>query len=267
MLKFTFLWTLAPIAVAFFFIGIYKNVVSRLAYVKWVNMPGRDGIVHRDTAVRLGFPRVHTMVNEALLQKRIRNRSTFLWIRHLLIFSGFGILFVFDLLIFILGKVLPALTPIHYFANDAGRAMLKVALEFGGALALLGFTLALIHRIVFAAQESKCIELKLIFLLWFVVLTGFLAESFRLVVEPADPFLRYSFIAGPVAQALTALSWPWSSLDTAMWITHVGSALFFIAYLPYSKLVHMFVAPIGRSVTMGQDTAGLKMEKISEAWL
>ena len=267
MLEFTFLWTLAPVAIAFFFVGIYKNVVSRLAYVAWVNTPGREQDIYRDTRVRLGFPRLRTMVNEALLQKRIRNRSTYLWIRHMLIFFGFVPLLVFDLLSFILGKLLHKYGDLQYFANGAGRAFLKVGLEVSGTVLFIGLTLALVHRIVFAKEERKCVDLKVILLLWVVVLSGFLTEIFRFVLTPADPFRQYSFLADRVAQAVAGLPLPWTAIEGWMWLGHVGIALFFFAYIPYSKLVHTLVAPIGRSVTMGQDTAKLKMEKIGEAWL
>ena len=267
LFRFTFLWVFVLVAIAVFLAGLYENVVSKIAYIMWVNAPGREKDIYRDARVRLSFPRIRTIIDEALLQKRIRNRSAFLWIRHMLIFFGFGALFVFDQLEYFLGKLGHRFAHIEYFTSGPGRAFLKCGLELSGGVLLLGLTLALIHRIVYAEEEKNCVDLRLILLLWAVVLSGFLAESFRFAVEPMDPFLRYSFLAGPLARALAALSWPWESLAWSMWMVHVSSVLFFFAYVPYSRLVHMLVAPIGRSVTMGQDTAQRKMEKISEGLL
>jgi nitrate reductase gamma subunit len=267
MFRFTFLWVSVLVAIAIFLVGLYKNVVSKIAYIMWVNTPGREEDIYRDARVRLPFPRIRTLIDEALLQKRIRNRSAFLWIRHMLIFFGFGVLFLFDQLTYFLGKLGHRFAHVEYFTTGPGRAFLKFGLELSGGVLFLGITLALIHRIAYAKEEKDCVDLPLILLLWAVVLSGFLAESFRFVVEPMDPFLRYSFLAGPLARALAALSWPWQSLAWCMWMAHVSSVLFFFAYVPYSRLVHMFVSPIGRSLTMGQNTAQRKMEKISEGWL
>lgn len=267
MFRFTYLWTFVIVAIAIFLVGVYKNVVSRLAYIQWVNNPGEAGTIHRDTGVRLPFPSLRTILNEGLLQKRIKGRSFFLWIRHMLIFFGFVALFIFDQLTYFLGKLGHTFAHVEYFTSEAGRAFLKFGLELSGAVLLLGLTLALIHRVTYAKEEKKCVDLPLIVLLWAVVFSGFLAESFRFITEPADPFLRYSFLAAPLSRVLAQLPWPWESIEWWTWMAHVSSVLFFFAYVPYSKLVHMFVAPIGRSVTMGQDTAARKMEKISEAWL
>src|ERR1039458_2185002 len=179
MFRFTFLWTSVLVAIAIFLVGLYKNVVSKIAYIVWVNTPGREGGICRDTRVRLPFPRIRTIIDEALLQKRIRNRSAFLWIRHMLIFFGFGALFVFDMLTYVLGKLGHRFAHIEYFTTGPGRAFLKCGLELSGGVLFLGLTLALIHRIAYAEEEKDCVDLRLILLLWAVVLSGFLAESFR----------------------------------------------------------------------------------------
>ena len=266
MPQFTYLWTLVLVAIAIFLVGFYKNVVCRIAYVFWVNSPAYGGDSFSNNRARLPRPNLRTIINEALLQKPIRNRSFFLWIRHLLIFFGFAALFVFDQATFILGKLGHTFLHIEYFSSGPGRAFIKVGLEASGAVLFLGLTLALVHRLGYAEQERKCVDLSLIVLFWVVVLSGFLTEAFRLTAEPSDPFLRYSFLAGPLARGLSELHWAWESITRWTWIAHVTSVLAFFAYLPYSKLVHIFAAPVGRSATMGQDTTLLKIEKVSEAW-
>lgn len=267
MLHFTYLWMLVVVAIAIFLVGLYKNVVCRIAYICWVNSPDGNGSTFRDTRVRLPRPILRTIIHEAVLQSRIKQRSFFLWLRHVFILVGFTTLFAFDQATFILGKLGHTFAHIEYFSSGPGRAFIKVGLEASGAVLLLGLTLALVHRVYYAGQESKCIDLSIILLLWIVVFSGFLTEVLRLIVEPQDPFLQCSFLAAPLARALSALHWPWKFIMLSAWMTHVTSVLVSFAYLPYSKMVHIFVAPVGRSITMGQDTAELKMKEISEAWL
>jgi nitrate reductase gamma subunit len=228
-----------------------------------VNDPGPAGTIDRDTRVRLPFPSVETIFREAIIQKRIENRSAFLWIRHLLIALGFVSLFVVAQLYALLIKVYP----IEFFVSGAGRGYLKFSLELTGLVLLVGLTLGLIHRIVHAEQEKALVDLRLLVLLWLVVATGFMTEAFRFITEPHDAFMQYSFIMGPLAQWMGKLSWKWNILYTAMWAIHVILIAFLFACIPFTKLVHIFVAPIGRSITMGQDTSTLKRETIAEGLL
>ena len=263
MLKFTFLWILIQVAMTFFFIGFYKNIVSKIAYILWVNDPGPAGTTGRDTRVRLPFPSMKTIFSEAVIQKRIENRSTFLWVRHMLIFLGFA-------LFFILSQIYPFVIevyPIDYFVSGAGRGYLKFGLEVTGLIVFTGVTSALIHRIVFAEKERVYVDVWLVLLLWSVLATGFMTEAFRFAKDSHDVFMQYSIVAGPLGRALRELPWPWDTLSPVMWTIHVMLIALFFACIPFTKFVHMFVAPLGRSVTMGQDTSSLKREKIAEGLL
>lgn len=260
MLKFTFLWILILVAMAFFFVGVYKNIVSKIAHILWVNDPGPAGTIGRDTRVRLPFPSFKTILCEAVIQKRIKNRSVFLWLRHSLIFFGFSSFFIFS-------QVYPFVIevyPIEYFVSGAGRGYLKFGLEFTGVVLFCGLTLGLIHRIVYAKRERIYVNLWLLLLLWSILATGFLTEALRFITDPHDAFMQYSFVAAPIARAFGTLSWQWETLLPIVWTIHVFLIAFFFACIPFTRFVHIFTAPIGRSLTMGQDTSRLKREKITE---
>ena len=263
MVKFTFLWILILVAMAFFFVGVYKNIVSKIAYILWVNDPGAAGTIDRDTRVRLPFPSMKNILLEAVIQKRIGNRSAFLWMRHLLIFFGFASFFV-------LSQIYPfviEVCPIEYFVSGAGRGYLKFGLEITGVVVFIGLTLGLVHRIVYAEKERVYVDIWLLLLLWSVLATGFMTETLRFVRELHAPFMEYSFFAAPIARALGKLTWQWDMLSQLIWTVHVILIAVFFACIPFTKFVHMFVAPFGRSITMGQDTSRLKREKIAEGLL
>lgn len=263
MVKFTFLWILILVAMAFFFVGVYKNFVSKIAHILWVNDPGTPGTIGRDSRVYLPFPSMKTIFFEAVIQKRIENRSRFLWVRHLLIFLGFT-------LFFILSQIYPFVIevyPMEYFVSGAGRGYLKLGLEVTGLTVFIGVTLALIHRIVFAKKERVYVDVWLVLLLWSVLATGFLTEAFRFAKESHDTFMQYSIVADPLGRVLREFPWPWDMLSPMMWTVHMMLIALFFACIPFTKFVHMFAAPIGRSVTMGQDTARLKRDKIAEGLL
>jgi len=266
--KFTYFWSLIIIAGTIFFIGAYKNVFLKIYYIIWVNKKAQeeDGAALTSEA-SVTFPEISTVISEALLQNRIKNRSTFLWFRHSLIFFGFMVLFFFDCVYTVFGHYLHHYLHYDYFVSGPGRAFLKFSMQLSGAVLFLGLTLGLIHRIIFAERERTLIDVKLIFLLWVVTLTGFLTEAFRLSNEPKDPFIAYSFISGNLSQVLQNMHIAGVGAATAVWVFHATVTVAFFAYIPFSKFVHIIVAPLGRSITQSGNYGQIKRERITEGLL
>lgn len=260
--RYTYFWCLIIISMAIFFIGSYKNMIEKIAYVLWLNKVDED-TVSDQAAGRGSFPDARTILNEAILQVRIKQRSPFLWLRHVLIFVGFVLLLPFDGLFALTTKYYP----VEYFYTGIGRGFLKLGFEVAGIILFTGLALGLLHRIIFTEEERNYIDLKLLLLLWTVVTTGFLTESFRFVIEPNDPYIHFSFIGESLADLLKNLSWPWKQLHSLIWIAHATISALFFAYLPFSKFVHVFMAPLGRSVTMVEGFVKGKRERISEGLL
>lgn len=262
--KFTYFWSIIIIAGTIFLIGAYKNVFLKICYIIWVN---KKTPVENNTDSGVTIPEMSTVISEALLQNRIKSRSTFLWFRHSLIFFGFMILFFFDCVYTVFGHYFHHYLHYDYFVSGPGRAFLKFSMELSGSVLLVGLTLALIHRVMYAGQERTLIDIKLIVLLWVVTFTGFLTEAFRLTAEPNDPFIAYSFVGGTIASLLKQTSFAWSDLASKMWVFHATITVAFFAYIPFSKFVHMIAAPLGRSITQNGSYGQLKRERITEGLL
>lgn len=165
--KYTYFWCLIIVAMTFFFIGVYKNIAIKIGYIFWVNNKERDGEgpSWRESLKRL-MPTRQTVIDEAVLQLRIKQRSEFLWIRHSLIFFGFTVIFAFDLFLTFAGHYAHHYFHIEYFMYGSGKGFLKLGMELSGAVLLAGLTLGLIHRVVFAKTEKTYVDLKLLCLLW-----------------------------------------------------------------------------------------------------
>lgn len=262
--KFTYFWSLIIVAGTIFLIGCYKNILLKIIYIVWVNKTVQE---EGGATSAVSLPKVATVISEAVLQSRIKNRSSFLWTRHSLIFFGFMILFFFDCVYTVFGHYLHHYLNYEYFFNGPGRALVKFFMELSGAVLLLGLTLGLVHRLLYAEEERALIDVRLLLLLWVVTLTGFLTEAFRLAAEPNDPFITHSFIGGTLASLLQPMNFAWSDLAGKMWVFHATVTVAFFAYIPFSKFVHMIVAPIGRSITQGGNYGQMKRERITEGLL
>jgi nitrate reductase gamma subunit len=267
--KFTYFWCLIIVATTFFFIGVYRNFAMKIGYILWVNNKNREAETRQnwlENFKRL-LPSQKTIIDEAILQRRITQRSDFLWTRHSLIFFGFVVLFALDLFLTFAGHYAHHYFHFDYFLNGHGKGLLKFGMELSGAALFTGLSLGIFHRIIYADTEKTYVDLNLLCLLWLVVTTGFAAEAFRLAAEPNDVLFSFSFIGGPIAKRLITIPWHWESLAVWMWCVHATITAAFFAYIPFSKFVHILAAPLGRSITQNGDYGIQKRQKISEGLL
>jgi nitrate reductase gamma subunit len=267
--KFTYFWCLIIVAMTFFFIGVYQNVAMKIGYILWVNNKNREGErgPGRLENLKRLWPSQKTIIDEAILQRRIAQRSDFLWTRHLLIFFGFMIIFGLDLFLTFAGHYAHHYFHIDYFLTGPGKGFLKFGMELSGAALFAGLTLGIVHRIRYSDTEKTYVDLNLLSLLWLVVTTGFATEAFRLAGQPHDALMTFSFIGGPIGKKLITIPWDWAHLASLMWCVHATLTAAFFAYIPFSKFVHMLAAPLGRSITQNGDYGIQKRQRISEGLL
>lgn len=270
--KFTYFWCLIIVAMTFFLIGVYKNFVVKIGYILWVNNKRHDGQDNigwmENLKLLMPMPSRQSVMDEAVLQRRIKQRSNFLWMRHSLIFFGFMVIFALDLFLTFAGHYAHHYFHFEYFLSGPGKGLLKIGMELSGAALLIGLTLGIVHRLVHRKVEKTFVDAKLLWLLWLVTATGFLAEAVRLAGEPNDPLMGFSFLMQPIAAWLrTSLALNWKLQADWVWCLHATCAAIFFTYIPFSKFIHILSAPLGRSITQNGEYAFQKRQRISEGLL
>jgi nitrate reductase gamma subunit len=128
--------------------------------------------------------------------------------------------------------------------------------EIGGLLVALGVGIALYRRYVVRVPQLKGGWEDGLILAWvsLAVLTGFLTEAGRLLSEAVPPGAAgYSF----VGLAASRLGAGLGDAQDFLWWLHAIVSLSLFAYIPYSKLFHMFTGPLSimlRARAEGQPT-------------
>jgi Fe-S oxidoreductase len=95
--------------------------------------------------------------------------------------------------------------------------------------------------------------------LFFLALTGFLLESFRIAANDPD-FERWSPVGWLVGQGFISMGFDGQSADDARfadWWVHGVFALFWVSSIPFTKAVHMLMGPVG--VAVKDDRAGNRL--------
>ncbi len=167
-------------------------------------------------------------------------RNPYAGIFHLLFFSGFVILFLGTLVVMLhedFGLRLMQGSFYLYFQS--------LGLDIFGLLATLGIVMAALRRWIMKPVGLKNLwqDAAILGSLFLILITGFAIEGLRIVVTH-DPWANWSPV-GLIAGKLLADLLPSSALaplHASLWWFHLVVVLALMAWLPYSKLLHLFTA-------------------------
>jgi Fe-S oxidoreductase/nitrate reductase gamma subunit len=185
--------------------------------------------------------RLWNVVKQSLAQKRIlRERKPGLM--HSLIAWGFLALFLTTCAI-----ALQVYTGLPLFKGTP-YLVFKVLANTAGLCMLAGLIIAAVRRLGRPDYLSRTKDdYWVLIVLAAIIVTGFLVQAIRIAIAE-DPWSAFGYVGWLMAPALSALfSVPTLSvLHVVFWWLHLLLALFFIAWLPYSKLAHIVLGPLGQ---------------------
>jgi len=206
------------IALAVFVIGLIYNVsnwfrfsigVSGRNITPWQRVmaaiKGIFGVLFSQKLVTLG----KVFISDVLLQRHILKEDVLRWTMHILIFASFMFLLIFHAFDRIL------VTPLfnkYYLA-------LNPWLIIFGLILLSGLCISLYRRYILKVSRLKttAMDVYAIMILLVIVLSGILMETTKL-----SSYNYYQKI----------------------WYVHIAVCFFGLAYLPFSKMFHIFTTPL-----------------------
>jgi Fe-S oxidoreductase/nitrate reductase gamma subunit len=226
-------YPLAVVAMAIFAYGVYRR------WRLWVAL-GKPEI--RTDRIK---ERIVSLLMNALVQGKTF-RDLYPGIMHGLIFFGFVVLFIGTALIaketYITGPILG-----WTFLRGTFYLVFSFLMDLFGLFVLVGVVMAIDRRYIQKPDrlgykgkpDSEPDDAIVLLLLGGIIVTGFVIEALRIhVTHP--PWEVWSFVGWALAQAFTGVGADTArTLHKVSWWTHVALSLGFIAYIPYSRLVHI----------------------------
>jgi heterodisulfide reductase subunit E len=227
---FFIMFGIAMIAIVIFLLGMYLNMKKwgggSASYFLKIFL---KSINHEKLGHHKRQSILVTIILDIFLQRRILRRSPFRWVMHMLIFIGWGGMFILSML-FAIFEVL------HVIGMESiDLVVIRDSLDFGnevlGYMLLIGLIIAIVRRLAISdvSKRTQVFDWVLVLGTLIITITGFMAEGFR-----PDPIVgAWDFLGDNAAFAQTFA------------LFHVAiSLLFCIAYIPYSKYMHMLAAPM-----------------------
>ncbi len=167
-------------------------------------------------------------------------RSRYAGLFHLFFFFGFVILFIGTLVVLVhedLGLRIMQGNFYLYFQS--------LALDVFGLLATLGILMAVYHRYVMKPSRLNHTWQDALILgsLLVILVTGFMLEGLR-IVGTEDPWAHWSPVGWIAGRTFAALfpSGALAPMHAFLWWSHLVLVFALIAWLPYTKLLHLFTS-------------------------
>ena len=191
--------------------------------------------------------RIKALLKNSILQLSVW-RDFYPGLMHGLIFFAFFVLIwgaAFDAFQFYTG--------IHF--NGKPYLIMSFIFDLFGLFALIGVTMAIDRRYITKPErlgykgkmDNRPEDAIVLSLILGIMVTGFLIEGLRIASFNYPTFEMWSFVG-----YLTALTFQGVNVETLkalhkfMWWFHTFIALSFIAYIPYSRLLHIVTSPVNQ---------------------
>ena len=191
------------------------------------------------------FGLLKTLSYDILFQRRLYRRSHRRWMIHGLIFYPFVARFLWGLVA--LGGSLgwPAWAP-AWSLIDKNHPLTALVFDVTGILIGLGVILALVRGAASESDRSEGIPRQdrlALGIIGAMIMVGFFLEGIRIAMTGYPP----NSIFAPVGYGISLLFRGMTGLSDIygyIWYGHAILAGIFIAYLPFSRLMHIIMAPV-----------------------
>lgn len=203
-------------------------------------------LARRGLSILLLSQALRALFWNGLVLRQVWQESRLRWLIHLTVSWSFVGLF--------------AIGSLGNMASDLGAPLEKDDAWFAafndsvGLALLVGLALALGRRYIPPKPYTKNLfeDAALLAILALLGVGGLLLEGGRYLKEGTSASVGgYAFLGYPLSQAVEPLDWDWALVYDWLWWTHSLLALGLVAYLPYSKLLHMFTSPLAIALDAG----------------
>lgn len=217
--------------------------------------PNRESASRSRTSFSTKIPAVvSTLVLDVLLQRRLYRQSKTRWFVHAMIFYPFVFRFVWGL-VALLGSLWDPASGLVWSLLDKNYFLTAALFDASGVLILIGILAALIRGTLKRSGRLPGLPRKdpfALVLIGGIVVVGFVLEGMRMAMTGWPGASEYAF-AGYWISRLFSNPSGLASVYGYVWYAHAVLTGAFVAYLPFSRLFHIVMAPVVLVMGAGND--------------
>jgi len=183
---------------------------------------------------------------DGLLHRQVWRESRRRWLIHALMFLAFVTRALLGITTWALASIAPT-AALTQALVDKNNPIVAFSYDFLAALVILGAILALYRRFVVREQQLVTTgqDTVAVALLGSIFLMGFVVEGARIVTTDLRSGLAiYSFGGHLVALLMRPIPIAWDVFYGYLWYVHAALVAALVAYLPFSKFMHVLISPL-----------------------
>lgn len=221
------------------------GMVLMLAYVFTGSGAKRSGDFTRTIHAEGRVGRIaKTVLFDVLLQRRLFVQSRKRWLIHGLIFYPFAFRFSWGF-VALVGSLWNPSGSLVWSMLDKNYPLTGFLFDLTGIMIIIGLVAALIRgseRFSTTPRDLPRQDRPALILIGTVVVAGFMLQGMRIAMTGYPPGSSWSFVGYPLS-----LFWAGADLTEIygyVWYIHALLTGAFIAYIPFSRLAHIIIAPV-----------------------
>jgi nitrate reductase gamma subunit len=192
------------------------------------------------------------LILDGLLQRRLFRQARARWVIHGLIFLPFVFRFAWGLAGLVASLCLPD-WPGTWVLLDKNHPATAFFFDFTGVMVVLGILCAVVRRMRGSPEEALAgmprPDRAANGLLAGIVLVGFVLEGMRIAMTGSPSGAEFAFVGYALSRLLTGIDL--TGLYGYVWYGHAILTGAFVAYLPFSRMIHMITVPIALALNAG----------------
>lgn len=191
------------------------------------------------------FAITEALLLDVLLQRRLYRLSRTRWIIHSLIFFPFVIRFSWGLVALLSSLWRPEWEGVWEML-DKNHPVTALLFDLTGIMVILGVLFALIRR--YTAKPGRLSEMPrqdylALCLIAGIVMVGFILEGMRMAMTGWPGHAKYALLGYGISKLFSGMR-GLTELYGYVWYVHAILTGVFVAYLPFSHLRHIIMAPL-----------------------
>ncbi len=182
---------------------------------------------------------------DVFLQRRLFKQSVRRWFIHSLIFWPFVFRFLWGMTA-LLSSLWTPQSSLPWTMLDKDDPLGAFLFDFSGLMILAGVIFTVVRKIKVRSEDISGLpkqDWPAIFLLGGIVVIGFVLEGMRIAMTGSPPGSGYAFL-GYALSGLFADNPALPGIYGYIWYLHAIVTGVLVAYLPFSNLLHMIMAPV-----------------------
>ena len=194
------------------------------------------------------------LILDGLLQRRLFKISKERWMLHALIFYPFLFRFIWGAWALTASLQWPQ-WPSTWAMLDKNNPLTAFLFDLSGIMVILGVGGMIFHRVqrrsdaVFSGLPAA--DWPAYALLGGIITAGFVLEGMRMAMTGSPDGAAYAFVGDAISRLLAGFDF--TGIYGFMWYLHAVFTGAFIAYLPFSRMLHMVSAPVVLAMNAATD--------------